>query len=66
MSQTGSDALVEATEGWFTNPHIDTQSRPLSYLMKQTVRRSYGGLANAANPIATLLFTAQTAFWLLI
>lgn len=52
--------------GWITNTCTHTQSRPVLYLMRQTVRGSYGGLANAANPIATLLFTAQTAFMLLI
>lgn len=43
---------------------MNTNPRPLLYLMDQTVRRSNGGLFNAANPVSTLLFRAQTLFYI--
>lgn len=43
---------------------MNTNPRPLLYLMDQTVRRSNGGLFNAANPVSTPLFRAQTPFYI--
>lgn len=37
---------------------VNTSPRLLLYLMDRTVRRSYGGLFNAANPASALLFKA--------
>lgn len=37
----------------------------LNELESEGIRRSYGGLSNATNPISTLLFKAQAAFFIL-